>query len=646
MRRLPLGCVLAPHLAPLLLGACAAPSASAPKLASDPAARLEPPTSASCARRGSAPLPSRASQARQGSAVALVRSGGQLLAYVADGDSRSIHTVSIDNRRELGHTRLAGAPRQLLVLDDGRVAATLSDGARVAVLEPGADPASPLAVLCEREVPAEPWGIAASPGDAKIVVASAWGAALTVLDGATFARQRVVALPRDPRSVLVDDAGVAFVSHLVGAKMSAVDLAHPEAAPEAIDLGVHKHAARAELADMRAVRTGSQGYALASVPFEHTLRILAPMTSVDPGDIERRSSAYYGPPFDGVPKEAPIVSVVDPARRRPLDASLIATSEQQVARECLLPRAAAVVRSTGALLVACRGLDAVLELDALALDPMRAERRRFAVQPGPEGIAVDDASGRAVVFSQFAGSLTVIDPAVEGDAARATIALDYRPTPEVAATQLGRQLFYRTDDARITADGLACSSCHPDGREDGITWRTPFGPRQTLMLAGRLHGTEPYGWDGERATLVDYIGNTVSRLGGNGLGKPEVEELSAFLVATPSPPGPPGAAATGEMIAHGRALFESSDQGCVSCHLAGTGTDAQTHELPGSASGDSVRAFDTPSLLFVRGTAPYFHDGRYATLEALLADPFSGMGRSASLSSADRAALAAYLRSL
>ena len=61
---------------------------------------------------------------------------------------------------------------------------------------------------------------------------------------------------------------------------------------------------------------------------------------------------------------------------------------------------------------------------------------------------------------------------------------------------------------------------------------------------------------------------------------------------------------------------------------------------------DIQTSFDTPSLEFIGGTAPYFHDGRYATLEALLADPESSMGHSASLPAEDRAALAAYLRSL
>jgi hypothetical protein len=56
-----------------------------------------------------------------------------------------------------------------------------------------------------------------------------------------------------------------------------------------------------------------------------------------------------------------------------------------------------------------------------------------------------------------------------------------------------RALFHETDDFRLSADGRACASCHPDGREDGLTWATPDGPRQTIMLAGRIDGSGLHG---------------------------------------------------------------------------------------------------------------------------------------------------------
>ena len=602
-------------------------------------------TADACARKRTDLLPARVSSTGQGSAVALVRSGQRLLAYVADADSRSLHTVSVDDGKEIARTRLGGSPQQLVVLGDGRVAVTLTDAARIDVLEPAPDPASPFDLLCERETPAEPWGIALGPRDSKLVVSSAWAAALTVLDGATFTPERVIPLPRDPRGVLVDERGTAYVTHLVGAQVSAIDLTKTTAAPRTIDLSVRKASPRAIAQDLRVRRTGSQGYALAKVDLgpdaKGASRVLAPMVSVDPGDFERSRSVYYGPPFDGIPKEAPTVGAIDPDSQRPLGGVLLGTSDKRFVGECLLPRAAEVRPKTHSLLVACYGIDALLELDARAVDPFRVELRRFALPPGPQGVAVDDLTGRVVVFSQMGAALSVLS--LDSPKDPVIVALDYHPDSELAAAARGRQLFYRTDDVRIAGDGLACSSCHPDGRDDGNTWTTPMGPRQTPMLAGRMADTAPYGWEGDRATLAEYIGNTVTRLGGHGLEAHDEEDLASFLLVLK---GPSHMGVQPEyLVRRGETLFEDAAQGCSSCHLGATGTDAATHDIA-FHDRDSIRLFDTPSLRFVAGTAPYFHDGRYATLETLLADPSSHMGHTAALPAGDRAALAAYLRSL
>jgi DNA-binding beta-propeller fold protein YncE len=650
----------------VLLGAwaCArAPGGPSPQSGSAGAAggAAADPTSAellhaSCARRGKGDLPLRAAAAgRQGGAIVLARSPKALLAYVADADSKSVHTVDVDAGRELVRTRVGGAPAQLVVLGDGRLVASLADGTHIAVLEPGADPAAPLATLCERQVPVEPWGLAVSPGDAKLVVTSAWGAALTVFDESSLAAERVVPLPRDPRSVLVDDANVAYVSHLVGAKMSVVDLGSKSGASDAVDLHTQKSSPGSQLNDMMSKRTSSQGYALAKVALpvaagapagtKVTERVLAPMVSVDAGDFERATRTYYGPPPGSVPKEAPFVSVVDPDRKTLMSPYLLSANTGRFTRECMLPRAAAVRENTGSLLVACFGIDAVLELDALALDPFRAEKRRFVVPPGPAGLAVDEDGGRAVVFSQFAATVVVVD-LDKANRTVATIDLDYHPSPEIAAVARGRQLFYRTDDVRIADDGISCSSCHPDGREDAITWSTPMGPRQTLMLAGRMTGTAPYGWEGDQRTLPEYVANTVeNRLGGVGLPQEDLNELSAYVLTVKGPPRAAASPNQASLVAQGAALFQDAEVGCVTCHVAGTSTDAQTHDL-GPGVKDVSKIFDTPSLVFVRGTAPYFHDGRYGTLELLLSDADSKMGHSAALSDDDRGALAAYLRSL
>jgi cytochrome c peroxidase len=156
------------------------------------------------------------------------------------------------------------------------------------------------------------------------------------------------------------------------------------------------------------------------------------------------------------------------------------------------------------------------------------------------------------------------------------------------------------------------------------------------MLADRLVGTAPYGWEGEQATVTDYVVHTIGNLGGSGLAEAELEDLGRFLMVLE---GPPHASADSEVVRRGRSLFEDSAAGCGACHSGRASTDTAVHDL-GNVP------VDTPSLRFVRGTAPYFHDGRYPTLEALLADPASRMGHAASLPESDRAALAVFLRSL
>ncbi len=661
-----------PLIALLVLGGAACggvsppPEEAARRSAERPAAGAkDEAAAASCApRRASRVVPAGAS--RQGSAVALVRAGDRLLAYVADADSRALHTVDVDARRQLAKTPLGGSPREVLVLADGRVVVTLADASRVAVLAPEAEPSAPLDLLCERSVPAEPWGLAADTGGTKLAVTSAWAAALTVLDATELRILSAHDLPRDPRSVLVDEDGRAWIGHLTGAQLSVVDLPRGILGAKTVGVGAYKVTPRTEEPDRWFSRSGGQGYALASVTeaprrsgedarplpsggadsapqsARPTRRILAPMVSVDPGDFNRRSAQYYGPVFDGVPKQAPMVGVVDPERDRPVARHLIGVRPDQVARECLLPRAAAVRASSGSLFVACMGIDAVVELDAWALEPSRIERRRFSVPVGPTGIAVDDASGRAVVFSQFAGSVTVLDLDGATSAVSAPILLEYEPDEATASSAVGRALFYQTDQARIANDGLACASCHPDARDDGLTWATPEGPRQTLMLSGRTAGTAPYGWVGHKGTLDAYVENTVLRLGGKGLAPDQVRALVAFIENAPVPPV---GKVEGGAAARGREIFFDAEQGCATCHVGGAGTDGATHVL-GKHPADQGDRFDTPSLRFLRGTGPYFHDGRYDTLEELLSDPLSSMGRSKALSKPDQAALAAYLRTL
>ena len=627
--------------------------------------------------KGAKPLTS----LRQGGTVALAITGnGKTIAYIADSDDDALHTMSVSGQKPLARTPLAGTPSQVMVLGDGRVAVTLRNKNRVQLFEPSGDPSQPLSRLCSVKTPIEPIGLAATPNDARLLVTSGFASRLTVYDAATMRVLKNKKIAREPRAVVVDDSGErAFVAHVVGGKMSVVDLDDDDSSARAIDLRVRKASRFNSVHNER--RQGCQGFALAKsvvvgppgTPLPAKLnperprihndvrkpppktnapkgRVFAPRVTVNPGDAKRRSFGYGNPHRARV--EIPIVSVVDSAAERALNDAVVQMSQNRRRSkprgDCILPRAAAVSAASGGLLVTCLGSNTLVEFDSRGVDPARLERRRWQVPAGPTGVAIDDNEGHAVVWSQFDRMLSIIT-LTKGQVSRRVRAprlVKYKLTSQ---QRRGRRLFHKTDDRRIARDGRACVSCHPDGRDDAMTWSTPVGPRQTPMLAGRLQGTAPFSWLGNHSSLKVHIRSTFKRLQGSGMGEDkDVDALVAYLHAMPVPNMRSALVSrkTRRLAAKGRELFFASKQGCASCHLGGRTTDRDQHDVGTRASADLGKAFDTPSLRFVSGTAPYFHDGRYATLLSLLTTTNSQMGHTMHLSRRDALALVAYLETL
>jgi DNA-binding beta-propeller fold protein YncE/mono/diheme cytochrome c family protein len=652
---------------------------SAPQGAAPPAILARP-----CARvhaAGSAPSP--LSLPRTGSTIALAAKGGKTLAYAADEDDWAVHVIDVDAGKELGETPLDGRPSQLLFLADGRLVVLLRDKSLVQVLEPG-DAPEVLERRCSVETASEPVGLALSPDDTMLLVASGWGRALGAFDARTMSKVFEVPLAREPRSVVVSEDGkFAYVSHAVGAKASRVTLAERTVS----EISLHAHDAqrgailkslaaqveslqgsnqpvpdsvREDIKEAESSQPSCQGYALAK-SIGPGGRILAPQVLVDTGDPSARASGYGN---DEASTEVPDVAVIDATTgealaaslERPVDAFGWGNVDPRDAKrpECLLPRAAVVEESRKSLLVSCFGIDQVIEYDSLAASPARAERQRWTVAAGPSGIAVDGAKNRAVVWSQFDRAVSVIDLGAgklvddQGQLPRAAprIAMAANVAHKMdITTALGRLLFHSVGDARISRDGRACASCHPDGRDDSLVWSTPEGPRRSIMLAGRVRSTAPYAWSGSHSDLKVHLATTFDRLNGaGGLKSVELDALAAYVESLAPPPPLP--LLSREKVDRGAKLFASSEVGCAGCH-AGTGrTDNQSHDVKSKTSADRNELFNTPTLRFVGGTGPYFHDGRYGSLHELLLSDDDRMGRTKQLSPEDLEALEAYLRSL
>jgi len=667
------------------LGVLIAATTAAACGGSAPSARVAPGSAEALAAQAAAcSSPSAAKplgRTGAGATLALATVAGRRVAFVADEDAKAIVTIDLDSREQLALTPLGATPGQVYVSADGRVITTLRDKNELAVLT-ASQATTKLEKRCSVATPSEPIGIAASADDATLVVSTGWGRALVAFDGKTLAERFSAPLPREPRSVVVSDDGkTAFVSHAVGAQMSSVDLEGAKHTVASLDLHgrtpdasrratAAKRAAMLKKAgklgnvaptpdeednDPRSRRPSCQGFALAKSSAVAG-RIFAPQVMVDPGDPEGRPDGYGD---ENGQTETPSIAVVDEGSKEPFSSSLsmdrdfrrgAGTDARDPRPDCLLPRAAAVDAKTRSLLVTCYGIDAVVAYDATTASPTASEKRRWTVGSGPSGIAVDPEKHRGVVWSQFdrtlstfpiGGTELVDDKVAPTHVARTALpALTEKLPAEYA---LGRILFHAAGDTRISHDGRACASCHPDGRDDAITWATPEGPRRTIMLAGRASRSAPYSWNGNESTLHNHLGNTFDRLSGKGLRSIELDALVTYLTQMPAPPAVSVDKAKAD---RGKQIFASAEAGCATCHSGSAYTDGQNHDVGSKHKADREAAFNTPSLHLVGGTGPYFHDGRYSTLGELLKKSDGKMGKTAHLSPTDLDALETFLRTL
>jgi mono/diheme cytochrome c family protein len=626
--------------------------APAPSTAPPISVRSAPPATEAAAEPAVAPVhplpiePLDAVGAGSANAVALARLGERTLAFVADADDRAVVTFDVDAGTRLASTSLGARPSAVLVTRAGRVVALGADDGRVHVLALVAADAA-LVVEAAIDVPDEPVSAALTPAGDTLLVTSRWGHALSVVTLGSADAPVVIDLPRDPVAVVASSDGRrAVVLHAAGSRATEVDLASHETRTASLDRTIQVDRSwgktpmpmpPVDLEDTRppifrgrdmVTLRADQAFAVGRLSDG---RFAAPTVALDTG-ADASSGGYGGKDTPATPALA-VFDAGWTGEKSP-------EGQRVFGSHCLLPRAAALDAAHGRLLVACVGSD---EVAVVRLRPGGAKvGPATKVAAGPLGIAVDAKGGRAVVWSAFARVVSVVAlerfPKVLG-----TTALPRTLAAPDEAVLRGRSLFHAVFEERVSADGRACASCHPDGRDDGLTWSAPGGRRQTPMLIERLEGTAPYGWDASGADLAHHVAHTTARLGGTGLRKRDVEDIAAYLATLHPPTRSPSAAQA--RIEKGAALFASEATECASCHTRG-GTDGERHDVEAGARRAGRRGFDTPSLHLVGHSAPYFHDGRYATLGDLLAGVDGTMGHTAQLSPDDRAALTDYLETL
>ncbi len=301
---------------------------------------------------------------------------------------------------------------------------------------------------------------------------------------------------------------------------------------------------------------------------------------------------------------------------------------------------------------------------------------------GASGVAISHDGQHAYVWNQFDGAVTEIAlPVVESrsttpfstgeeqepvNVSRDIVedSAQFGLIPELVVTtrnvvedrfdaqaSLGRKMFHDATDERISHNGtVSCGSCHPDGRADGRTWQFTFGPRNTPQLGGDILDTAPFHWPGDVPTVAALNDMTVKPfMGGAGMTAREFEPIAAFLGTIRQAPSVAAAAgALSEIEQLGKAVFESEATGCTACHAGAHFTDNRSHNIGSTADFRDITTFQTPVLHGLHRSAPYFHDGRYQSLEQMVVDSVltDKMGKGSHLNDDEAAALVAYLKTL
>lgn len=275
-------------------------------------------------------------------------------------------------------------------------------------------------------------------------------------------------------------------------------------------------------------------------------------------------------------------------------------------------------------------------------------RRRIKLEGnGPHGVALIGST--AYVAEYFTDTLAIVDLHSGTKNVVGSIALG--PKPFLTDQRRGKMLFH---DATISFQHWqSCSSCHPDGRVDGLNWdllNDGLGnPKNTRSLI-KVHQSGSVMALGVRDSAESAVRAGISHV--LFATRPEedaqaLDEYLRWLYPVPSPHLIDGKLSPA--AERGKKLFFDAKVGCAYCHPQPLYTDKKTHDVGSAGMYDKPSdKFNTPRLVELWRTAPYMHDGHYVTLKELLVKGKHGgrVGDLDSLSEAEIDDLVEFLLSL
>lgn len=546
----------------------------------------------------------------------IVTSGEGLLAV--DPDRSAVSWLGLAGQQ--GELTVGKEPARLLRLGEATYVSLRGERAVLELLGSG----KALRIGRRFAVGAEPYGLAAVKD--RLFVACGLSGTVEEIDLASGSVVRTFPVPDQPRWLAASTTNVYVGSALAGT-ISSIQISSGVVAP----VKMPSPAGAATGHPMIPRITGD----LSLSPDGTNLVVPVQLTDSHVVDPDLPTTAYYGPEVKSgfIPALADIPIAADGT---PADGGITVTP---LSTNLSYPTSVIHDASGVNIYVAIEGSSVVVALPALPRkrQPYLDLVNRLSIETTyPESFAIGD-DGQVFLRSRLLRKvLAARAPSGDGWVSMSPIAA-LPPSGLAPEIERGRRLFFDAVDGTTGPMGLSCSSCHFEGRTDGLTWVLPGGPRNTPSLAEQVSERAPLRWSGDRATIADDAQQTAALLGGT-LTIEQAAEIQRFVESIPGVDLPLHGAPP-EMMSPGRQAFERA--GCAGCHGGAVLSDLVQHELGGRGS------VKTPSLTGVAATPPFLHDGSVATLEELVERAKElELGDTSLLSKDERAALVTYLKSL
>jgi DNA-binding beta-propeller fold protein YncE len=327
-----------------------------------------------------------------------------------------------------------------------------------------------------------------------------------------------------------------------------------------------------------------------------------------------------------------------------------------------------VAVDTSTLYLASAGSDDVLAIDLATKFP-KWHTTQVGQEPG--GIVLDASRGLLYVLTLTGQEIVTLSARTGKVQSQLRFAHDSTPS-QIAR---GRYLFGNATDPRLTKDQwMSCAVCHPNGDVDGRQWDFGSGPLDTMSLRGCLQRSPLHitGHLDEIQDTYDFTRHTMAGrwfvrnqnineyLGPSNAGySRDLDALAAYIESLTPKQSPTPSPDMLAAIEKGRKIFFSKKTGCATCHPPPYYTDSGKKSGRGDfirndvgtrkkGENEDLQSLDTPSLLGLRQSEPYLHDGRAPTLESVFThhNPQNRHGHTSDLSNDDIHCLSEFLRYL